>query len=67
MARIQPLPQVLATLTSTFTELVVPLVPNFAILWGLIYINLKVGVFSKYYYRSQADNMIVILLIERAP
>jgi hypothetical protein len=42
MTRIQPLPHVLATFTRKFANLVVSPDVNFEILWGLIYLNLKV-------------------------
>jgi hypothetical protein len=43
MLRIQPLPHFLSALTRLISDLVVPLDINFEILWGLIYLNLKVG------------------------
>jgi hypothetical protein len=42
MTRIQPLPHVLATFTRKFSSLVVPSQVNFEMLWGLVYLNLKV-------------------------
>jgi hypothetical protein len=42
MAKIQPLPRTLATLTRYFSHLVDPLELKFDLIWGLIYLNLKV-------------------------
>lgn len=63
MARIQPLPNVLATLTSTFTELVAPLKPDYSILWGLIYIVLKVTITFFYSLDSDECKLIVIAFL----
>jgi hypothetical protein len=46
MARIQPLPHVLATFTRKISNLVVPSEINFGILWGLLYLNLKLSYLS---------------------
>ena len=42
MGRIQPFPRVLSTLTLLFEKMVVPHELKFGLLWGLIYVNLKV-------------------------
>jgi hypothetical protein len=42
LARIQPLPRMLGTLTRRFALLVSPLDVRFDLVWGLIYLNLKV-------------------------
>jgi len=42
MARIQPLPRALYTITRLFSNLVVPIEVKFDLLWGMIYLNLKV-------------------------
>jgi hypothetical protein len=47
MAQIQPLPQVLGTLRSMFMELVHPFKVRYDILWGLIYLNLRLSYPSK--------------------
>jgi hypothetical protein len=43
MTKIQHLPQVLALFTRTFRKLLLPSEVNLEILWGLIYLNLKVS------------------------
>ena len=42
MGRIQPLPSVLATLFRNFSSLLVPFDTKFDLVWGLVYLNLKV-------------------------
>ena len=42
MGRIQPLPRILGALTGRFAGLVSPLDVRFDLIWGLIYLNLKV-------------------------
>lgn len=42
LSRIQPLPRSLATLTRKFAELVDPLEPKFDLIWGLVYLTLRV-------------------------
>jgi hypothetical protein len=44
MGKIQPLPRTLAALTRIFSQLVDPLEIKFDLLWGLIYLNLKVRI-----------------------
>jgi len=43
MVKIQHLPQVLALFTRTFRGLLLPEEVNLELLWGLIYLNLKVS------------------------
>jgi hypothetical protein len=42
MIKIQPLPHVLTTFTRKFSNIMTPSEVNFELLWGLIYLNLKV-------------------------
>ncbi len=42
LGRIQPLPRLLSTLTRRFASLVAPSDVRFDLVWGLIYLNLKV-------------------------
>lgn len=42
MSRIHAFPSVLVKLTMTFDGLIVPFDVKFDVLWGLIYLNLKV-------------------------
>jgi hypothetical protein len=42
MGRIQPFPRTLNTLTQAFESLVVPYPVKFDVLWGMVYLNLKV-------------------------
>jgi hypothetical protein len=44
MGRIQPFPRTLNTLTQAFESLVVPHPVKFDVLWGMVYLNLKVNV-----------------------
>ena len=42
LARIQPLPRILGALARKFASLLYPLETRFDLVWGLIYLNLKV-------------------------
>jgi hypothetical protein len=42
MSKIQPLPSVLTTLFRNFSRLLVPFEVKYDLVWGLIYLNLKV-------------------------
>jgi hypothetical protein len=42
MGRIQPLPSVLAALFRNFSNLLAPFVIKFDLVWGIVYLNLKV-------------------------
>jgi hypothetical protein len=42
LGRIQPLPRTLSTLTRNFASLVAPQEARFDLVWGMIYLNLKV-------------------------
>ena len=42
MARIQPLPRTLSSLTQSFEKTLSPHEVEFGLLWGLIYLNLRV-------------------------
>jgi hypothetical protein len=42
LTKIQPLPHVLTTLTRKFSNIMMPSIVDFELLWGLIYLNLKV-------------------------
>lgn len=42
MIKIQPLPHVLTTFTRKFSNIMTPSIVEFELLWGLIYLNLKV-------------------------
>jgi curved DNA-binding protein CbpA len=53
LGRIQPLPRTLSTLTRRFENLVKPLEPRFGLLWGMIYLNLKVSKASAPGFRNE--------------
>ncbi|CZR55427.1 uncharacterized protein PAC_05315 [Phialocephala subalpina] len=46
IVKIQPLPHALASLTRKFSNLVTPEEVNFEIIWGLVYLNLKLSYLS---------------------
>lgn len=46
LGRVQPLPRTLSNLTRHFANLVAPQVARFDLVWGMIYLNLKVRNFS---------------------
>ena len=54
MSRIQALPSILVKLTMTFDGLIMPFDVKFEILWGLIYLNLKV-LFHPQAYKNISD------------
>ncbi|PMD63260.1 uncharacterized protein K444DRAFT_626991 [Hyaloscypha bicolor E] len=43
MIKIQPLPHVLTTFTRKFSNIMIPSIVDFELLWGLIYLNLKLS------------------------
>ncbi len=47
MATIQPLPRSMATLNGSFISAVAPHSVQFDFLWGMVYLNLKVGIDSR--------------------
>ena len=55
MGKIQSLPHVLATLARSFSNLITPLEVRFELLWGLVYINLKLSYASPDRLRRTSD------------
>jgi hypothetical protein len=61
MGRIQAFPNGLAKLTMAFNKLISPLEVKFDILWGLIYLNLKVSTYS--FESKHAANLPDVIFI----
>lgn len=60
MSRIQQLPSVLATLLRNFSSLLVPFEVKFDLLWGLVYLNLKLSYASPERLKRTADLLLRI-------
>jgi len=52
---LQPLPRSLNNLINTFTSAIQPSVPNFNVLWGLVYLNIKARLNPIRGYSSSID------------
>jgi hypothetical protein len=65
LGRIQPLPRLLSTLTRKFAGLVAPSEVRFDLLWGLIYLNLKVKKESSCKCTRCADILVALVRFSR--